>query len=72
MKKVRLFIVSALVFCLCACGSSSNLDELLELGAKYLDEQNYQEAIITFEQAIKIDDKCAQAYIGLADAYICT
>ncbi|MGN0736080.1 MAG: tetratricopeptide repeat protein [Anaerovoracaceae bacterium] len=72
MKQLKYFVVLILAICLCACGGSSNLDELLELGAKYLDEQNYEEAIIAFEQAIKIDNKCAQAYIGLADAYICT
>ncbi|MGN0736078.1 MAG: tetratricopeptide repeat protein [Anaerovoracaceae bacterium] len=69
MNKFTYLIVLMLAICLCACNGSSNLDELLELGVKYLDEQNYEEAIITFEQAIEIDEKCEQAYMGLADAY---
>ncbi|MGN0736079.1 MAG: tetratricopeptide repeat protein [Anaerovoracaceae bacterium] len=75
MKKLRLFIVLALAICLCACGGSSkydnmSLEELLDLGTKYLQEENYKEAVIVFEQAILIDEKCVDAYIGLADAYI--
>ncbi|MGN0736075.1 MAG: tetratricopeptide repeat protein [Anaerovoracaceae bacterium] len=77
MKEIRFLIALLLVICLCACGGSSkydnmSLDELLDLGTKYLQEENYKEAVIVFEKAIVIDEKCVDAYIGLADAYICT
>jgi len=42
----------------------------LNLGQNYLDELDYEEAIACFEKAIKIDPKCEDAYLGMADAYI--
>lgn len=50
--------------------SRTNIDKYLDLGAKYLEEQKYDEAISAYTEAIKIDDMCAEAYIGLADAYL--
>lgn len=75
MKELRFLIALLLVICLCACGGSAkyddlSLDELLDLGTKYLQEENYKEAVIVFEKVIVIDEKCVDAYIGLADAYI--
>lgn len=37
---------------------------------RYLSEGNYEEAIIAFTAAIKIDPKQPEVYVGLADAYI--
>ena len=37
---------------------------------RYLDEGNYEEAIIAFNAAIEIDPKQPMAYVGLADVYI--
>lgn len=75
MKELRFLIALLLVICLCACGGSAkyddlSLDELLDLGTKYLQEENYKEAVIVFEKAIAIDEKCVDAYIGIADAHI--
>lgn len=36
---------------------------------RYLSDGNYEEAIIAFTVAIKIDSKRPEAYLGLADAY---
>lgn len=68
MKKIRFFMVLTIVICLCAC-STSKLDELLEQGAKYLGEQNYEEAIITFDKAIQIDIKEPATYLKISEAY---
>ena len=48
----------------------NSISEQLDLGQKYLEEQDYEQAIVAFNKAIEIDDKCVEAYIGLADAYV--
>lgn len=50
-------------------GSAKKVEKQLSLGAKFLSEMNYEQAVAAYERAIKIDPKCAKAYIGLADAY---
>lgn len=50
-------------------GSDQNkLTGLLDLGQKYLEEMSYEDAILVFDEAIAIDPKCAQAYMGKAKA----
>ena len=51
---------------------SNRLARQLELGNKYLEEQKYEEAVVAFEQAIEIDDRCMQAYAGGIEAYLNT
>lgn len=46
------------------------ISEYLDLGAKYLSEGNYEEAIISFTAAIEIDPNNTDAYSGRAEAYI--
>ena len=77
MKQNQLFKVSslivALILCLCACTkapSAFTWQEQYDLGVRYLSEGNYQEAILAFTAAIEIDPKKADAYLGLADAYV--
>lgn len=61
----------------CACGQSSapiadagtSWKEQYDLGVRYLEEGNYEEAIIAFTAAIEIDPKRAPAYVGRGDAY---
>ena len=50
--------------------NANKINNSLEIGIKYLTEGNYEEAIITFEKVINIDNKNINAYIALADAYI--
>lgn len=47
-----------------------NLQEQLDLGERYLDELDYEAAIVAYEMAIEIDSKSVDAYIGLADVYV--
>lgn len=46
--------------------------EKLTLANKYLTEQKYEEAILAFQEVIKIDPKNIPARIGLAQAYVAT
>lgn len=45
------------------------LERLLDLGNTYLDNGQYEEAALAFEQAIAIDDRCVEAYAGGMEAY---
>ncbi len=47
------------------------LQRQLDLGQKYLEEQNYEQAIVAFDKAIGIDPMRVDAYLGLAEAYEC-
>ena len=79
-KKVLVFaialilvgLVVALVLLLPASTKAKKVEEQLELGAKYLSELNYEQAITTYEAVIKIDPKCEEAYLALVDIYIAT
>lgn len=50
----------------------NRLRRTLDLGNKYLEEQNYEQAALAFEQAIAIDDRCLEAYAGGVKAYLGT
>lgn len=50
--------------------ASVKLSKALDLGQKYLNDLDYDEAIIAFNSAIAIDPNNFEAYIGLTDAYI--
>lgn len=41
----------------------------INLGEKYLSEMDYENAILAYRDAIRIDPKNEEAYIGLANAY---
>ena len=49
---------------------ANRLQRQLDLGNKYLEEQNYEQAAIAFEEAIAIDDRCMEAYTGGIEAYL--
>ena len=57
------------LFCLTACGGPT-WQEKYDLGMRYLDEGNYEEAIIAFNAAIEIDPKQEDIYLALKDVYI--
>lgn len=51
-------------------GSNAGREEnMLELGQRYLDELNYEQAIVCFEEYLKIDPMSVEAYLGLAETY---
>lgn len=47
-----------------------NLTRQLDLGQKYLEDCEYEEAIVAFNTVIEIDDRCVEGYIGLTETYI--
>ena len=49
--------------------SGDKHSEQLDLGYKYLSEMDYEQAEVTFEHIISIDDKNYEAYLGLAEVY---
>ena len=79
MKKLFCtLLAAALLLTLAACSKAPEAEPADEapgwqakydLGVRYLSEGNYQEAILAFEAAIKIDPKNADAYRKLAEAY---
>ena len=75
MKRLCLLTLAlCLLLCLTACGgkSSEKFQEQYDLGFRYLAESNYEEAILAFTAAIKIDPKSVDAYTGLANVYLST
>lgn len=42
----------------------------LDMGQKYLEEQNYERAKVAFNEVIEIDPISVDAYLGLKDAYV--
>lgn len=71
MKRRICTMIALLVILICAaCGQQiPTWQEQYDLGVRYLEEGNYEEAIIAFTAAIEIDSKQPAAYIGLADLY---
>ena len=75
-KKLIVIIAAALLILLVGAGfglgiynsPANRLSRQLDLGQKYLEEMDYEQAKIAFEEAIAIDPKCAEAYLGDADA----
>lgn len=46
------------------------VNALLDLGFKYLSEENYEDALAAYEAVFEITEKNAESYLGAADAYI--
>lgn len=67
-KLIGIFLIAAMVV---GCGKSTEqqIAEQMELGRKYLAETNYEEAIIAFNQAIELEPKMFEAYMGIAQSY---
>lgn len=67
----KIFICLILTIILTACSKpvEVRIQEQLDLGNKYLVEENYEQAVIAFNKVIEIDDKVIEAYAGLGAAY---
>lgn len=68
---LRMLAILLLVLALfTACTSSAQkAAQQLELGRKYLTEQNYAEAVAAFTEAIQLDPNNIDAYMGRAEAH---
>lgn len=49
---------------------SVKLKRQMDLGQRYLEELNYEQAIAAFQAVIEIDPMSTEAYLGMAEAYI--
>ncbi|MCI9047618.1 MAG: tetratricopeptide repeat protein [Hungatella sp.] len=62
----------SIMFFLAGCKNSSHksgIEENLNLGQRYLENGEYEEALIAFSKCIEIDPKCEPAYLGRAEAF---
>lgn len=69
-KTVLLFFVCIFAFVGCTSSDVLTWQEQYDLGIRYLNDGNYEEAIIAFTAAIEIDEKNVAAYLGRAEAYV--
>lgn len=72
MKRMHIIVslILILLFTGCAKQTIMTWQEQYDLGIRYLNEGNYEEAIIAFTAAIEIDQKNVDAYLGRAEAYM--
>lgn len=49
---------------------SAKVNDALELAQRYLNEYNYEQAIVEFQRVLKLDIGNVEAYLGLAEAYV--
>lgn len=72
-KVIGILLGITLLVTVGACAKKApTWQEQYDLGIRYLNEGNYEEAIIAFEAAITIDPQQAEGYVYLAEAYIYT
>ena len=71
MKKIKLLFILTLVgMLLIGCKSKGiRVQEQLDLGAKYMEDLDYESAIVALNKAIQIDPKNVEAYTMLAELY---
>ena len=66
-------ITLVIVVCIATVAYSNNpqrqIQKKLETGARYLEELNYEQAIATYRAVLEIDERCEEAYLGMATAY---
>ena len=73
MRKLgaRLLCLVLAVCLLGGCGAAqATWQEQYDLGMRYLDEGDYEQAVIAFTAAIEIDPKRPETYLGRAQAYV--
>ena len=66
---VLLVLVGLLIYNFASGSTEKKYNDQLELAERYLDELDYDRAIAAYKEAIEIDPRQAEAYLGLANAY---
>lgn len=70
MKRMAAWLlVLVLLLGLAGCSKAQRWQEQYDLGMRYLSEQNWEEAVLAFGEAIRIDPNRPEAYLGRGDAY---
>ncbi len=67
---IAVVVILATVFIYASGSKDRKLKDTLQLAENYLNELDYEKAISAYEDAINIDPKCVDAYIGIADIYV--
>ncbi len=67
---ILLFIVTGIIGICVYHNKNNRLERQLALGDQYLADMDYERAIAAYEEALRLDDKCVEAYTGIAEAYI--
>jgi len=68
-----LVLLAVIIIAVNALGNSDGkLQEQLDLGTKYLEEMDYEQALVAFNAALAIEPKNADAYLGIVEVYIRT
>jgi tetratricopeptide (TPR) repeat protein len=68
--RVLRVVFLGLLLLLAACGQKAlTYEEQINLGQRFLEEGDYEQAIVAFTAAIRIEPKLSPAYVGLADAH---
>ncbi len=68
IRCLLLLMAATMLFTACA-SKAEKAQAKVELGQKYLTEQNYTEAVASFTEAIGLDAENIPAYMGRAEAY---
>jgi tetratricopeptide (TPR) repeat protein len=69
-ERVLRVIFLGLLLLLSACGQKAlTYEEQINLGQRFLNDGDYEQAIVAFTAAIRIEPKLTPAYVGLADAH---
>ena len=70
LKNIGILLAAIVLATGCKESGTASLSEQLELGQRYLEELDYESAIVAFQKAIEIDPKAMDAYVGLAEAHM--
>ena len=68
---IAIAVITAIVI-LTVAAPKRALKNQLDAGQKYLTELDYEKAILAYEEALRIDPKNTEAYLGLAEAFVGT
>ena len=67
---VGLIAAAAIVFAIIFFLPQNRVTRALDTGYKFLSEEQWEEAIVSFDKAIAIDNNCIKAYAGELQAYV--
>jgi tetratricopeptide (TPR) repeat protein len=75
MRTIKKWLYVLVVLLIAGCGggaqvASAGWQEQYDMGMRFLDESDYEEAVLAFTAAIEIDTKQPLAYVGRGDAYV--
>lgn len=70
MLIIGLVLLISIIVGIGVSGILSPYERQIRLAYKFLEQGNYEEAILAFDKAIEIDVKRDKAYIGKADVYV--